>query len=237
MSNQNNENFNTLQAEQDAAATPSRPVVSEQKVDGYALKNVCPQHAIGVNPDRIDLGKCNFCHECEAAFPEKISFTTDHALATNVRDRLIVIEGDDHSIGIDHTIVRAAIKSIDGKAISFYAVSDAPFINPRISETLGRSGISLSTKAFECSGLLLTGSISNLSNEELTNIYSQLREPKIVVVAGMQAINTVSGNAALAGFFTNHTIDLFVPGAPATPDAIGHGIIELIRSKNKNLSH
>src|SRR5215203_1676203 len=73
---------------------PGRPEISTLKVDQLALKAVCPNHAIGVNPVRIDLGKCNFCQDCSNAFPEKIKFTSDRNIASNVRDRLIILEGD-----------------------------------------------------------------------------------------------------------------------------------------------
>jgi hypothetical protein len=56
-----------------------------------------------------------------------------------------------------------------------------------------------------------------------------LREPKVIVVAGIQAIHAISGNSTLTEFFKNHTIDLYVPGAPANPDVIGRGIAELIK--------
>ena len=71
-----------------------RPVIFPNKVDEEALVELCPTKAIGSSPFCIDLGKCTFCGECAIQFPNKIRFTTDYKLSTNVRERLIIYEDD-----------------------------------------------------------------------------------------------------------------------------------------------
>ena len=72
-----------------------RPVISTARVDGSELAKCCPTRAISAKPVSIDLGKCTFCGECARLFPQKIVFTTDYKLSTNVRERLVVKEGID----------------------------------------------------------------------------------------------------------------------------------------------
>ena len=62
---------------------------------------LCPVDAISADPVSIDLGICTFCGECAKKFPNKIQFTTDYKISTNVRERLIVKEGDDKPVEVD----------------------------------------------------------------------------------------------------------------------------------------
>ena len=71
-----------------------RPEISSERVDEDSLAALCPTGAIGKAPVSIDMGKCVMCGECSFAYPNKIKFTTDYKIATNVRERLIVKEGD-----------------------------------------------------------------------------------------------------------------------------------------------
>src|SRR5882762_3832388 len=91
-----------------------RPEISTEKVDEGALAALCPTGAIGKAPVRIDMGKCVMCGECSFAFPDKIKFTTDYKIATNVRERLIIKEGDKNPITLDENKIRAEIQSLFG---------------------------------------------------------------------------------------------------------------------------
>ena len=71
-----------------------RPEITLEKVDEEALAALCPTGAISKAPVSIDLGKCVMCGECAFAFPSKIKFTKDYKIATNVRENLIIKEGD-----------------------------------------------------------------------------------------------------------------------------------------------
>ena len=80
-----------------------RPEISTVKVDEQALVDICPLNAISANPVRIDMGKCSFCAECAFAFPEKIRFTQDYLTSSNVRENLIIKEGENNpKIGRAH---------------------------------------------------------------------------------------------------------------------------------------
>ena len=88
-----------------------RPVISNGLSDEYKelLVKLCPLEAISKSPFGIDLGKCNFCKECAFAFPDKIKFTNDYKIATNVRENLFVSEGADKSIEINKSLIRKEI--------------------------------------------------------------------------------------------------------------------------------
>ena len=65
-----------------------RPVISTEKADDDELVELCPTGAIASEEGlSIDLGKCCFCGECARKCPNKIRFTKDHKMATNVRER------------------------------------------------------------------------------------------------------------------------------------------------------
>ena len=83
-----------------------RPEISLEKVDENALAALCPTGAIGKAPVSIDMGKCVMCGECSFAYPNKIKFTRDYKIATNIRERLIVTEGTTHPIAIDENKIR-----------------------------------------------------------------------------------------------------------------------------------
>ena len=102
-----------------------RPVISDVKVDEKQLMEICPTGAISSHPVSIDLGKCTFCGECAFAFPHKIKFTTDYKIATNVRERLVVKEGDTTPVAIDDTKVRDEIRSLFGRSLKLREVSAA----------------------------------------------------------------------------------------------------------------
>src|SRR5882672_7292028 len=102
-----------------------RPEISAESVNEDALAALCPTGAIGKAPVSIDMGKCVMCGECSFAFPNKIRFTTDYKIATNVRDRLIVREGESHPITLDESKVRAEIRSLFGRSLKLREISAA----------------------------------------------------------------------------------------------------------------
>src|SRR5258708_22551844 len=102
-----------------------RPEISAEKVDENALAALCPTGAIGKAPVSIDMGKCVMCGECSFAFPNKIKFTTDYKIATNVRERLIIKEGETGSIALDESRIRAEIRALFGRSLKLREVSAA----------------------------------------------------------------------------------------------------------------
>ena len=100
-----------------------RPEISTEKVDGNALADVCPTGAIMPDPVSIDLGKCTFCGECSRLFPNKIHFTTDYRLSSNVRDRLVISEGSYQPVMLDSSAIRKEIHKYFSGSLKLRQVS------------------------------------------------------------------------------------------------------------------
>lgn len=221
-----------------------RPVISKEKVDALELKNICPTGAIGINPVRIDLGKCVFCGECAHAFPNKVTFAPDYKTATNVRDRLIVFEGEDKPIEIDEKNIRSEITSLFGRSLKLREISaaganaDEAELNAsgNVNFDMGRFGIEFLASPRHCDGIVITGPISENMAGPLQICYDAVPKPKMVILVGTDAISggIFAGSQALdRSFLDKYPIDLYVPGHPPHPLTFVNGILELVRKKKK----
>jgi Ni,Fe-hydrogenase III small subunit len=221
-----------------------RPEISTEKIDEDALVNLCPTKAISKAPVSIDLGKCVMCGECSLAYPKKIKFTTDYKIATNVRERLIIKEGDLNSITLDETKIRSEIQSMFGRSLKLREISAAGSNadeaelnacgNPNFD--MGRFGIEFLASPRHCDGIVITGPISENMAGPLQTCYDAVPSPKIIILVGSDAISggIFEGSGALnRGFIDKYPIDLYVPGNPPHPLTFVNGVLELIRSRKK----
>lgn len=221
-----------------------RPEISTERVDEDALAAVCPTGAIGKSPVSVDMGKCVMCGECSFAFPNKIKFTTDYKIATNVRDRLIVKEGDTGPIALDESKVRAEIRSLFGRSLKLREVSAAGSNadeaelnacgNPNFD--MGRFGIEFLASPRHTDGVVITGPISENMADPLRICYDAIPSPKLVILVGTDAISggIFAGSPALQRrFLDEFPIDLYVPGNPPHPLTFVNGVLEMIRRKKK----
>ena len=201
-----------------------RPIISGRPEDQLALKAVCPTNAIGVNPTRIDLGKCVFCMACADVFKEKISFTPDVNLATNVRDRLVMIESFDGAITLDRNIIRQEILEFRGDAIRLKLLSSQSAIMTNDKR------VTFVGAAEEAHAIVVNSAddVYNLSRAE----YDKLRDPKAVIIAGQQAITAMDHLVSIGAWYHHFKVDLYVPGDPVHPTTLVNGILNLF---NKNI--
>ena len=217
-----------------------RPEITNVKVDEAALEALCPTGAIGKAPVSIDMGKCVMCGECSFAYPDKIKFTKDYKIATNVRERLIVKEGDVGPIAIDPTKVRDEIQSLFGRSLKLREISaaganaDEAELNAcgNVNFDMGRFGIEFLASPRHCDGIVITGPISENMAEALQVCYDAVPYPKLVILVGTDAISggIHSGSKALnRSFLNSYKIDLYVPGNPPHPLTFVNGVLEMIR--------
>jgi hypothetical protein len=209
---------------------PSRPVITNAKVDQLALKAICPVHAIGANPARIDLGKCVFCRQCEQSFSGKIRFTDDHQVASNVRDRLIIIEGDDTPIAINESVIRTEVIQFREACISLMQ------LHGTLEQTREASGLSANMRIVnspaEAHGVIITDQITDDIANALEEIYPLLRTPKLIIVAGNEALNSeMFGNASDDKIKSKYQIDMFIPGDPYHPTTLELALRRLMQSE------
>jgi Ni,Fe-hydrogenase III small subunit/NAD-dependent dihydropyrimidine dehydrogenase PreA subunit len=221
-----------------------RPVISSVKVDEKELLDTCPVNAISTKPVSIDLGKCTFCGECALRFPEKIQFTTDYKISANDRDSLVIKEGDDKPVTINPEKVRKEIHSLFGRSLKLRQVSaggdnscewELGAAN-NVQFDMGRFGIEFVASPRHADGIVITGPITENMAEPLQICYDATPDPKIIVLVGTDAISggIFAGSLALdRSFLGKYNIDLYIPGNPAHPLTIIHGLLDLTRKLKK----
>ncbi len=217
-----------------------RPEISTTKVDEQALADICPLGAIAVNPISLDMGKCAFCGECAFAFPEKIRFTQDYKTSSNIRENLIVKEGEVNQISIDKDKIRSEIRKIFGKSLKLRQVS-AGGDNSCETELgaagnanfdMGRYGIEFTASPRHADGIVVTGPITENMAGPLRIAYDAIPEPKIFVLCGVDAISGgifANSKAINRSILNDIKVDLFIPGNPSHPLTIVNGILDLTR--------
>ena len=219
-----------------------RPVISSAKVNGIELTEICPTNAITADPVCIDLGKCTFCGECAIAFPDKIKFTTDYKIASNERSRLLVKEGIDRPIELNPELIKKEISEYFGSSLKLRQVcaggdnSCELELNAcgNVNFDMGRFGIEFVASPRHADGIVITGPITENMAQPLQICYDATPEPKIIILAGTDAISggIFEGSLALnRSFLSTHKVDLYVPGNPIHPLTFINGILELIRNR------
>jgi Ni,Fe-hydrogenase III small subunit len=217
-----------------------RPVISSAKADEKAVAAVCPTGAITVSPLCIDLGKCAFCGECAFAFPEKIRFTNDHKIATNVRENLLVKEGQDVSVTVDQGRIREEVKSTFGKSVKLRQVSAGGDNScewelgacGNANFDMSRYGIEFVASPRHADGVVVTGPVSANMAEALKVTWDAIPEPKIFVLCGVDAISGgifAESKAIDRSLLDEVHVDLYIPGNPSHPLTIINGLLELTR--------
>jgi Ni,Fe-hydrogenase III small subunit len=216
-----------------------RPEISSEAVDEKALIDVCPTGAILVSPVRIDLGRCTFCGECSRLFPKKVRFTTDYRLAVNERAKLIIAEGASQQIILNPEIIRKEIIKLFHGSLKLRQVSAAGDNSTElelnacgnVNFDMGRYGIEFVASPRHADGIVITGPISKNMAEPLEITYKATPSPKIIILAGTDAISggIFEGSPAIDRSFINKNhIDLYVPGNPVHPLTFINGVMDLL---------
>ncbi len=95
----------------------------------------------------------------------------------------------------------------------------------------GRYGIEFVASPRHADGIVITGPVSENMAEALQICYDAVPEPKIIILAGTDAISggIFDGYPALnRQFIDNHHIDLYVPGNPVHPLTFINGVMDLL---------
>ena len=225
-----------------------RPVISKAKVDAGKLIEICPTNAISQLPTPnsqlicIDLGKCTFCGECALAFPEKIKFTKDYKLSTNDRQKLIISEGEEQSISLNDGLIRKEIYKYFSGSLKLRQVSAGGDNScemelnacSNVNFDMGRFGIEFVASPRHADGIVITGPITKNMAEPLQICYDAIPEPKIIILAGTDALSggIFAGSHTLdRTFLDKNKVDLYVPGNPIHPLTFINGVLDLIQRK------
>lgn len=219
-----------------------RPVISSQAVNEDEIASICPTGAISTAPIALDLGKCTFCGECALQFPGKIRFTADYNLSVAERNQLLIREGEDQRLVVDPDKVRKEIRSMFGRSLKLRQVSaggdnscewELNAAN-NVQFDMGRFGIEFVASPRHADGIVITGPITENMAEPLQICYDATPDPKIIILAGVDAISggIFAGSPAInRSFLDKYTIDLFVPGNPVHPLAFINGVLGLTGRK------
>jgi Ni,Fe-hydrogenase III small subunit/NAD-dependent dihydropyrimidine dehydrogenase PreA subunit len=221
-----------------------RPVISNEKVDEKALEETCPTKAISINPVAIDLGKCTFCGECAFAFPNKIKFNKEYKIATNNREALVIKEGEDKLIELNPDLIRKEISDYFSGSLKLRQVcagGDGSCelelgASGNVNFDMGRFGIEFVPSPRHADGIVITGPITKNMTASLQICYDAMPEPKIIILAGTDAISGgifIDGNALDRSFLETHQVDLYVPGNPIHPLTFINGVLDLIRKRKE----
>ena len=217
-----------------------RPVISRVKVDEEKLIALCPTDAIAGNPVSINLGKCTFCGECAMRYPEKITFTKDYKLASNIPERLIIREGEDKPVQVDPEKVRKEIHRVLGRSLKLRQISaggdnscemELNAAN-NVQFDMSRFGIDFVASPRHADGIVITGPITKNMADAVQICYDATPEPKIIVLVGTDAISggIFAGSPAIdRSFLEKYPVDLYIPGNPAHPLTIVNGLLDLTR--------
>jgi Ni,Fe-hydrogenase III small subunit len=188
------------------------------------------------------MGKCVFCGECQRQFPSTVHFTKDYKISSESREGLIIAEGNDQPIRINPEKVRKEISRLFGKSLKLRQVAAAGDnsceweLNAagNVNFDMGRFGIEFVASPRHANGIVITGPISKNMAEPLQICYDAIPHPKIIILAGTDAISggIFAGSPAIdRSFLDNHKVDLFIPGNPVHPLTFINGILDLIRRK------
>jgi Ni,Fe-hydrogenase III small subunit/formate hydrogenlyase subunit 6/NADH:ubiquinone oxidoreductase subunit I len=230
---------------------PDEPIILPERFRGYPrLKagacppdcrlcaDACPVGAISCTPKlAIDLGKCLFCPDCVEACPHGgISYSTDHRLAVNRREDLLVSAGDEQRLA---QALQAKMLKLFGRSLKFRSVvaggcngceADTNVLST-IGWDLGRFGIQFVASPRHADALWVTGPVTEHMREALLLTYEAIPAPKLVVACGACAINGgpfIGSPEAHDGVQNLLPVDLYIPGCPPHPATILDGLLRML---------
>jgi len=230
---------------------PDEPIILPERFRGYPqletsacpadcrlCADACPVGAISCTPKlSIDLGKCLFCPDCAEACPHSgISYSTDHQLAANRREDLVVGAGEERRLA--HAIDAAMLK-LFGRSLKFRSVvaggcngceADTNVLST-IGWDLGRFGIQFVASPRHADALWVTGPVTEHMREALLLTYEAIPAPKLVVACGACAINGgpfIGSPEAHDGVQGILPVDLYIPGCPPHPATILDGLLRML---------
>jgi len=201
---------------------------------------LCPTGAIAKTPCSIDLGKCLFCSECHFALPDKIIFTNNYKMSTNVRNNLIIKTSEKDFIGVEPDKIRKEIKGFFKHALKLRQLSAGGDNSAEmelnaagnVNFDMGRYGIEFVASPRHADGIVITGPISENMFKALKLTYNAIPYPKLIILAGTDAISGglfIKSPAINRTFLEKYHIDLYIPGNPPHPLTFINGILDLIR--------
>jgi Ni,Fe-hydrogenase III small subunit len=236
---------NNLRTQTVSGLFRGRPVISNNfsAEERNEIAAVCPVHAIDKEAGSIDLGKCVFCKECSFRYPDKIRFTNDYRIASNVRGTLILKPGNEGPVRLEEQRVRQEVRKLFKGALKLRQVSAGGdnsnemelAATGNVNFDFGRYGIEFVASPRHADGIVITGPITKNMAKPLQICYDAVPYPKIIILAGTDAISGgmfADSPAVDRSFLNTYPVDLYVPGNPIHPLTFINGVMDLIGRKS-----
>jgi Ni,Fe-hydrogenase III small subunit/NAD-dependent dihydropyrimidine dehydrogenase PreA subunit len=216
------------------------PVLDPARCDSScdACVQACPYGAVARRDGTIaiDMGRCLFCGDCEAACSHgAVTFSRDYRLAARKREDLLVTELPRAPLAALH----AKMKKLFGRSLKLRQVSaggcnaceaDLNVLGTLVFD-LARFGIQFVASPRHADGLLVTGPVTQNMKSALLDTYAALPEPRIVIASGACAIGggpfrgSPEANDGIGDLLP---VDLYIPGCPPHPYTALDGVLRLL---------
>lgn len=237
---------NKLEQGNRTSAYPKEPIALYHRYRGLPVINqecsievaqqcsmLCPQDAIDPEAKTIDLGRCNFCGQCESvedgAF---VRFSENFDLGTARREDLI-------TSGVlpplaEHS--KRHFKKLFGRSLQLRQVSaggcnsceaDTNVLNTPFFD-LSRFGIDFVASPRHADGIHVTGPITRNMKQALLDTYEAVPSPKVVIASGCCSISggAFYGSEEIVGDLNSlFPVDLYIPGCPPHPLTTLHALL------------
>lgn len=212
------------------------------------LQAICPSEAFKETEAefQLDLAHCVLCGRCMQALPGAVGEMRTLEVAVTRRDDLIqrvsLETGDFIEVGAPEPVrselrlptlaFREVSAGDTGLNDSEVALAANPF------NDINRFGFSLVASPRHADALLVTGPVSLNMREALERTYHATPEPKGVMAVGNEAIAGevfARSPEVVGGVDKVIPVDVYVPGSPAKPASILHGLLLMVGKANQLL--
>jgi Ni,Fe-hydrogenase III small subunit/ferredoxin len=232
--NHADEYFDQFPAAVGVTGDPAAPV--PDKVAQAAA--ACPTAAITVQPrPRLDRGRCIVCGRCVNLAPDWFAWEKGCATAELTRSALVVGQIDESDEALDQLRASLArrvrrlrrsvhIRHVDAGSNGSDEWEIQALTNPVYD--VHRLGIFFTASPRHADILLVTGIGVSGMVEPLRRTLDAMPTPTVVIAVGTDAISGgVLGGGYIGGTGISELVpvDVWVPGAPASPFSVLHGIL------------
>lgn len=205
--------------------------------DAVSAAAACPTAAISAIPLRLDRGRCILCGRCVQTAPG--SFSWKSGSATTQLDRRALVVGDvdqtdEALVALRQSLaarVRRLRRSVHLRHVDTGSDGSDEWEIQALTNPvydLHRLGIFFTASPRHADVLLVTGIGAAAMVEPLRRTLDAMPAPTVVVAVGTDAISgglIGRGYTGGVGIGEIVPVDVWVPGAPASPFSILHGIL------------